>query len=129
MGATDEQGLERWANVSPEQLDEQFRYRVIPGSMRRGDPMRDVQMAAMDLKIGGADPAMSNMYYLHRRYWEARGIDPARAMSREALTQSYVKMYDQMRRDAKPEQEDASKPPVPADNLSQMIPGAGGRAQ
>jgi hypothetical protein len=128
VGQTDEEGAQRWGTVTPGDLHKDYEFRVVPGSMRRADEAREAQLALIDLKTAIADPAMFNVYFFARRFLEKRGIDPARGLSKEALTASYVKMYDQVRREAQPGEEQAAKPGVPADNITALM-SAGGRTQ
>jgi hypothetical protein len=131
VGRTDADGAQEWGRVTPGDLHHDFEFRIVPGSMRRGDEARETQFAANDLKMAMEDPATFNVAYFARRLMEARGIDPARGLQKTALTASYVKALDQMRREAaggEAGEEGPAQPGIAPENLLQLGVG-GGQAQ
>lgn len=128
VGQIDADGAQQWATVHPADLHKDYEFRIVPGSMRRANVERDAQLAALDLRTAMEDPAMFNVAYFARRYLEARGVDPARGLSRQALTTSHVKALDQLRREAKPEGEEAATSGLAPESVLQLAGGGAGGA-
>jgi hypothetical protein len=126
VGRQDAEGAQEWAKVTPDDLHQDYEFRIVPGSMRRGDEVREAQLAANDLKMAVEDPATFNVAYFARRFMEARGIDPARGLQKTALLASYVKAVDQVRREAaggEAGEEGAAQDTISPEALLQLAPG------
>lgn len=102
VGALDADGMQQWTTVTPEDLHGEYDFTVVPGSMRKRDQQREAQLAQLDLQQALTSPDLFNVAFFAIRYLEARGIDPVRGMTEEALTASKVRMLDEVRRQAAP---------------------------
>ena len=81
-----EDGLEAEApgflSVDPSVLQEEYDYMVVPGSMMAPDHDREAAKASADVQFAAAMPELHNLPYLVERYWQKRGIDPQRALTK-----------------------------------------------
>ena len=108
VGQQDVDGVQEWAEISPEVLHGDYEFKVIHGSTLPEDRDRDAQKASLDLQVAAGMPDQFNVAFFVRRYLEARGIEPTRGMVKDALTNSAVRSLDQVRRNAQPGGEDAA---------------------
>jgi len=109
VGQQDANGVQAWATVSPEDLHGDFELEVVHGSTRKRDRAEESRQAGVDMQMAITSPDMFNVAYFASKYIEARGLDPTRAMTENALTASKVRQVDAIRRNA------AIEPEAPAD--------------
>ncbi len=68
--------------VQPAQLHEEYDFLVVPGSMLSPDRDREAAKASADLQFAAGMPELHNLPYLVERYWQARGINPQKALTK-----------------------------------------------
>ena len=107
-GKIDADGLQEWAQVTPDALHKEYEFLLIPGSMRASDKQRDVALAQQALTQALASPDMLNVAFFARKWVEAMDQDPVEGLQKEALTNSFVRALDQQRRNAAPGEESAA---------------------
>ena len=81
--------LEAFHTIDADQIAGEFEFEIVAGSTRPRDKDREAQKAALDTQFGAAFPFVK-ADFLVRRYFELRGIDPARAMEQESAMASSV---------------------------------------
>lgn len=90
VGARDAGDIDRWAEVTPEAIAQDFDLGLQAGSTRREDKDQMAARAAADLQLASAAPEIFNVAFFARKYLEARGLDSEEAMNPEALRNAFV---------------------------------------
>jgi hypothetical protein len=126
VGQQDENGIQAWGQVAPGDLHGDFDFNVVHGSTRPRDRDREAQKAAADFQLAFNAPDIFKAAFFARKYLEARGIDPTRGLTDQALTASAVRTLDTIRRNAQPGGEAAAAGPQIDPNIAAALGGGGG---
>jgi len=85
VGSEEMDSVVSWSRVGIEDIHGEYEFEVEPGSTRRKSRSQESQLAASDLALGlqveAAVQGTVNIPYLFRRYLDARGVDPSRALT------------------------------------------------
>jgi len=77
-------------SVSPEDLQQDYDFKMVAGSTIPDSHSREAEKAFADLNVAQSMPEIHNLRFLAGRYWEKRGIPPSKAMSEGQTTPSEV---------------------------------------
>jgi hypothetical protein len=123
LGAVDADGIQQWANVTPDDIAGDYEFDVEIGSSGRKSRERDVARAAAEFQIAASAPDIYNVAFFARKLVEAMGHDTTQALSRNALTAGAVRGVNQIREQAG--LESTPPPQLDANMLAQLVGGGG----
>lgn len=66
--------------ITPDDIKQDFEFRLVAGSSLPPDKNREVAQAAADIEVAGKFPQFHNLPEVFRRYWEKRRVDPDKVL-------------------------------------------------